>query len=110
MGKLHDAAMQRVVIEGVRPEIDGGRYAIKRIIGDAVWVEADIFADHQEMLSACLCYRLDGRKKGLEPPLEPLVNNRWRGAFTVSELGRYHYALQAWVDPFQTWRRSLKKK
>jgi starch synthase (maltosyl-transferring) len=40
------------VIEGVRPEIDGGRYAIKRIIGDAVWVEADIFADHQEMLSA----------------------------------------------------------
>jgi starch synthase (maltosyl-transferring) len=110
MGKQHDAAMQHVVIEGVRPEIDGGRYAIKRIIGDAVWVEADIFADHQDMLSACLCYRLDGRKKWLETPLEPLVNDRWRGAFTVSELGRYHYALQAWVDPFQTWRRSLKKK
>ncbi len=110
MGIERANARQRVVIEGVLPEIDGDRYAIKHVIGDEVVVEADIFVDNQDVLSACLCYRMDGRRQWLETPLKPLVNDRWRGAFTVSELGRYHYALQAWVDPFQTWRQGLAKK
>ncbi len=110
MGMQRTNAIQRVIIEGVTPEVDGGRYAIKRVIGDDVVVEADIFADNQDVLSACLCYRVDDDPQWLETPLKPLVNDRWRGAFTVSELGRYHYALQAWVDPFQTWRQGLAKK
>ncbi len=73
-------------------------------------VEADIFADNQDVLSGCLRYRMDGKRQWLETPLNPLDNDRWRGTFTVSELGRYHYTLQAWVDPFATWRRGLRKK
>ncbi len=110
MGMQRNHAMQRVVIEGVTPKVDGGRYAVKRIIGDDIVVEADIFADNQDVLSGCLCYRRDGDPDWLETPLEPLMNDRWRGVFTASQLGRYHYALQAWVDPFQTWRQGLIKK
>lgn len=110
MGMQRYNAMQRVVIEGITPEVDGGRYAIKRVIGDDVVVEADIFADNQDVLSGCLFYRPDGEPDWRETPLEPLVNDRWRGVFTVSQLGRYHYALQAWVDSFQTWCRGLAKK
>jgi starch synthase (maltosyl-transferring) len=33
-------ARKRVVIEGVKPEIDGGRFPIKRTVGDRVRVEA----------------------------------------------------------------------
>jgi starch synthase (maltosyl-transferring) len=100
----------RVVIEGVKPEIDGGRFPIKRTVGEKVVVEADVLADGQEVLFSVLLYRKEGAPQWTEVPMEPLVNDRWRGEFTVSELGRYRYTLQAWVNPFQSWRQDLQKR
>jgi starch synthase (maltosyl-transferring) len=101
---------KRVVIEGVKPEIDGGRYPIKRTVGEKVEVEADIFADSHDVLSAVLSYRMEGESQWTEAPMEFLVNDRWKGSFVVNEIGRYMYTLQAWVDHFQTWQRDLVKK
>jgi starch synthase (maltosyl-transferring) len=101
---------QRVIIEGVQPEIDGGRYPIKRTIGESVEVEADIFTDGHDVLAAVLLYRAEYASQWQEIPLEPLGNDRWRGTFTVRQLGRYRYTLQAWIDHFTTWRQGLAKK
>ncbi|MBI4188285.1 MAG: alpha-1,4-glucan--maltose-1-phosphate maltosyltransferase [Chloroflexi bacterium] len=101
---------RRVFIEGVKPEIDGGRFPIKRIIGDKVIVEADVLADGHDVLSAFLCYRKEGTDDWIEVPMEPLVNDRWRGSFVVGELGRYQYKFTAWVDRFKTWQEKLAKK
>jgi starch synthase (maltosyl-transferring) len=101
---------RRVVIEGVRPEIDGGRFPIKRTVGEKVVVEADVLADGYDALSCVLLYRKEGALKWLEVPMELLASDRWRGEFIVTELGRYCYTLQAWADPFQSWQRDLKKR
>ena len=95
----------RVIIEGVQPEIDGGRFPIKRAVGESVQVEADIFTDGHDILSALLLYRkeTDGAWKGFF--MKPLVNDRWRASFRVDEIGRYFYTFQGWVDRFMTWRR-----
>src|SRR5205823_5555872 len=45
-----------------------------------------------------------------EVPMEPLVDDAWRGEFPVSELGRYEYTLTGWIDQFGTWRRDLAKR
>ena len=100
----------RVIIEGVAPEIDAGRYPIKRVVGETVVVEADIFADGHDTLAAVLKYRRRGQKKWELVPMEPLVNDRWRAAFTVTDLGEYFYTLEAWVDHFSSWRNDLKKR
>ncbi|MFH1169708.1 MAG: maltotransferase domain-containing protein, partial [Chloroflexota bacterium] len=100
----------RVVIEGVKPEIDCGRFPIKRIAGDTVTVEADIFADGHDALSAVLLYRREGEKGWSEAPMVFLVNDHWRGSFTVSEPGRYRYTITGWIDRFMTWRQDLQKK
>jgi starch synthase (maltosyl-transferring) len=100
----------RVVIEGVQPEIEGGRYPAKRTVGEKVVIEADIFTDGHDAISGVLRYRKEGTRRWSEVPLEFLVNDRWRGEFTVTDLDRYVYTLEAWVDPFRTWRRDLKKK
>ncbi len=100
----------RVVIEGVEPEIDGGRFAIKRSVGEEVVVEADIFTDGHDALSAVLLYRRERDPQWTEVPMEFLVNDRWRGSFRVTELGRYRYSVMAWVDHFKAWRRDLAKK
>ena len=101
---------RRVVIEGVTPEIDGGRFPIKRVTGEPVIVEADIFADGHDAIAAVLCWRRDEETAWRETAMWPLVNDRWRGQFTVGQLGRYCYTLIAWVDHFTTWARDLRKR
>jgi starch synthase (maltosyl-transferring) len=101
---------RRVVIEGVTPEIDAGRFSIKRTVGERVVVEADVFADGHEALACMLLYRRQDAADWTTLPMIPLSNDRWRGEFGVSELGRYRYTLQAWVDRFTSWRRDLTKR
>jgi len=100
---------RRVVIEGVSPEVDCGRFAAKRIAGDRMTVEADIFADGHDQLSARLLYRREEAPTWSETPMELLVNDRWRGEFIVPEIGRYRYALRGWVDLFKTWRYGMER-
>jgi starch synthase (maltosyl-transferring) len=101
---------RRVVIEGVTPEIDAGRFPIKRTTGERVVVEADVFADGHEALACVLLYRREDTADWTTVLMTPLVNDRWRGEFGVLELGRYRYTLQAWVDWFTSWRRDLTKR
>ncbi len=100
----------RVCIRGIQPEIDAGRYPIKRVIGERVCIEADVFAEGHDQLAGVLQYRKEGETSWNETVLEPLVNDRWRAEFTVSELGRYEYTLEAWIDRFGTWRHDLEKR
>lgn len=100
----------RVVIEGVSPEVDGGRYPIKRTIGEYVHVEADMFSDGHDALSCVLRYRKQGATAWHDVPMEFLVNDRWQGKFLVTETGRYVYTLMGWVDHFKSWRRDLRKR
>ena len=78
----------RVIIEGMKPEIDSGRFPIRRVIGEKVVIEADIFADGHDSLTAVLLYRKEDDSKWTEIPMESLYNDRWRGFFIVREGGR----------------------
>jgi starch synthase (maltosyl-transferring) len=102
--------LRRVVIEGLEPEIDGGKYPIKRTVGERVVVEADIHADGHDVLSAVVLYRPDRESGWSEAVMRPLENDRWRGQFFVESLGPYFYTVRAWVDAFQTWCRDTVKK
>src|SRR5262249_19771988 len=100
----------RVVIEGVRPEIDAGRFPIKRTVGEEVAVSADIFAEGHDLLAAVVKHRPGGSADWAEVPMQPGVNDRWAGVFRVDSLGRHEYTIEAWVDRFRTWLRDLSRK
>jgi starch synthase (maltosyl-transferring) len=101
---------KRVMIEGISPEIDAGRFPAKRTVGDEVKVEADIFTDGHDSISASLLAHREGSDEWTEIPMQPLVNDRWAASFRVGELGRYGFKIQGWVDHFETWRRDLLKR
>lgn len=100
----------RVVIDSVSPIVDGGRFPIKRVVGERVVVEADIFADGHDELSALLLYRRGEHGAWVEVPMEASVNDVWRAAFFVDGLGDYYYTVQAWIDRFRSWRSAMGKK
>lgn len=101
---------RRVIIERVMPEVDGGRYPIKRTIGEDVVVEADVFTDGHDLLGVALRYRRNHDPQWIEVPMAILTNDRWQASFRVTNLGRHLYTVTGWVDHFLTWRRDLKKK
>lgn len=105
---------KRVTIEHVKPSIDGGRYAVKRVVGERLVVSADIFVDGHDHVDASLLYRhvpTRGRRgKWVEVPMEPLGNDRWRGSFVPDKTGRYEYTLHGFIDYYGTWLGGLEKK
>ena len=107
---LPSEGRQRVQIEGVSPEVNGGRFPIKRSLGEKVHVEADMFCDSHDAIAGVILYRPEASQKWLEAPMSPLVNDRWEGEFSVSEMGCYVYTVMAWVDHFKSWRRDIAKK
>ncbi|UFS69218.1 alpha-1,4-glucan--maltose-1-phosphate maltosyltransferase [Geomonas sp. RF6] len=107
---MNEDGRVRVVIEGVAPEIDCGRYPAKRIAGEKMTVQADIFSDGHDELDARLLYRRDGDDSWSESPMERIGNDRWEGSFPLPFAGSYHYTVAAWVDHFRTWQKELVKR
>ena len=101
---------QRVAISSVSPQIEGGRFAIKRVIGEEVVVEADIFTDGHHKIAANLYVRSDNEREWQEIVMEPKGNDRWSGRFITKSIGMGKYNIVAWVDYFGTWQKDLEKK
>jgi starch synthase (maltosyl-transferring) len=100
-----------IVIERVTPELDCGRHAVKRLVGDACAVGASIFKDGHDLLAARVRYRGPSDDGWRYAPLAYDFNaDRWSGAFPVDEIGRWTYTVEAWTDRFGTWYRDLEKK
>ncbi|MET0987735.1 MAG: alpha-1,4-glucan--maltose-1-phosphate maltosyltransferase [Steroidobacteraceae bacterium] len=100
---------QRAIIENVQPTVDDGRFAIKRVIGESVIVEADAFTDGHDAVRAFVRYRTP-QNAWREVEMSALGNDRWRAQFTVDELGLWQFQVFAWVDHTLTWRRELARR
>jgi starch synthase (maltosyl-transferring) len=103
-------AGQRVAIEAVSPEINGGRFPAKAVAGEVVTVEADIFSDGHDKLDAAILWQREGETGWREAPMAYFDNDRWRGVFTPGENARHRYTIIAWRDRFESWRDEVSKK
>ncbi|HZU89318.1 MAG TPA: maltotransferase domain-containing protein, partial [Stellaceae bacterium] len=99
----------RIAIEEVYPELDGGRYPVKRILGESFEVWADLFRDGHDQLRAVVKYAPDGQE-WRETPLVHFDNDRWVGRFPLDAVGRWRYTIEAWTDHFASWRDEVEKK
>lgn len=100
----------RVVIEKVSPEIDGGRFYSKAVLGDSVVIEADIFGDGHDITQAILCYRHEKQKNFREVHFSLPENDRCAASFIADTKGLYICSIKAWVDHTLTWHHGIKRK
>ena len=99
-----------MVIESVRPQVDEGRYPIKRVLGEDVEVHVDVFADGHDAVSTELLFKHSDEKDWNRVPMDFRYNDHWVASFRCEKLGRYQYTVRGWTDPFLTWKRDLKKR
>src|SRR5271157_5446004 len=107
---VRDRVPSRVIIAGVSPEVDSGRFPIKRTVGEELVVAADILGDGHDVIVAVLRHRSTGATGWDEVPMTLLSNDRWTGRFTVTARGWHEYTIEAWVDRYLTWHKELIKK
>jgi starch synthase (maltosyl-transferring) len=100
----------QLIIECVTPELDCGRYPVKRVRGDVVRVGADIFKEGHDVLAAQIVVRSPREPARPIPMRYDADADRWFGEFPVDQLGRWHFAIEAWTDAWETWRSRLRKK
>jgi starch synthase (maltosyl-transferring) len=100
------------VIEDIVPQVDAGRFAVKRIEGDPLVVEADVFADGHDSVACALRWRRADEPAWSEVPMTLISpgTDRWRGEMICGPQGAYRYSVVGWVDHFGTWRRDLEKR
>ncbi|MDO9406354.1 MAG: alpha-1,4-glucan--maltose-1-phosphate maltosyltransferase [Polaromonas sp.] len=104
------AKMPRIAIESIAPCVDNGRFIAKRSVGDEVLVDADIFGEGHDKLAAAVFWRAADEEDWREVPMRMLVNDRWRARFTLPRVGRYQFAVEAWIDVFGAYRNEIDKK
>jgi len=97
-------------IEDVYPIIDGGRFPVRRVVGEPVDVWADIYRDGHDIVTAALVWRRERDRDWQRVPMTRHSNDRWGGSFVPDEIGRYVYAIEAWTDEFATWRHGFELK
>ena len=102
----------RVVIDRVLPEVDGGRFAAKRVVGKPLVVEADILCDGHEELDCLLRARPVAATTGgwIEVPMACVGNDRWRAAVALDRIGAWEFDVVARIDAFGTWLRDLERR
>jgi starch synthase (maltosyl-transferring) len=107
-----DCGRRRVVVERVLPEINGGRFPIKRTAGETVRVIAHVHADGHDVLAVRLRHRRGQvvAAPWIEIAMAPLGNDEWEASFIVGDVGTHEYTAEAWVDPFLSWRHGLEIK
>jgi starch synthase (maltosyl-transferring) len=105
-----DEVPVRPIVEGVAPQVDSGRFCVKRIVGEPLRVHAKVFCDGHDRLSAVLRVRGAGGTDWQELPMESVGQDGWEAEVSLPEPGRYEYAVEAWVDRFASWRDALAKK
>jgi starch synthase (maltosyl-transferring) len=103
-------ARRYIVIEAVSPELDCGRYAVKREVGDSLEVQADIFKEGHDAIAAAVRFRVEGEAEWREKRMQFRDNDRWAGTIDLDRNARYEYTVVAWTDDFGSWRAELRKK
>ena len=101
---------RRVVIEQVRPVVDCGRAALKRVLGEAIDVEADVIVEGHDRIACALLHAPAGSSEWAAIPMTPLGDDRWTATFVPSALGRHRYTVAAWIDAFSTWRHKFVRR
>jgi starch synthase (maltosyl-transferring) len=101
-----------VVIQNITPLDESGRYPLKRITGESLTLEADIFKDGHDLVSARIKWRPLGSPDWHHAPMQPIPNgnDRWRGECAFFENQRYEFTIEAWSDAFRTWQHEFELK
>ncbi len=100
----------RIIIENVLPQLDGGAFAVKRIVGQQINVSADVFSDGHDVIACSVKFKHEAEEGWQEVRMNPIENDVWKATFNVEKQGVYSYLVEGWVDYALNWQHGTERK
>ncbi len=103
-------AQGSVTILDVQPQLECGRYPVKREVGDLLEVSADILLEGHDKLAAVVRWKHREDAGWSEVPMHLADNDRWVGRVPLTRNTRVLFTVESWRDGFASWRSDTLKK
>jgi starch synthase (maltosyl-transferring) len=104
------AKTPRVTIAHLAPAVEAGDYPAKRVVGERITVEADIFSDGHGELAADLLWRAADEAEWHRVPMQFIGNDHWQAHFRPGRVGDHVFTIEAWRDDFASLQHGTLKK
>ncbi|SHH49930.1 alpha-1,4-glucan--maltose-1-phosphate maltosyltransferase [Winogradskyella jejuensis] len=101
---------KRVVIDYVSPQINDGKFFIKRIVNEVINIDAHVLVDGHDVIAASVLYKHEKERSWKETRMALINNDEWKASFTVEKQGFYSYKVEAWVDYALNWQHGIERK
>ncbi|MER3415715.1 MAG: alpha-1,4-glucan--maltose-1-phosphate maltosyltransferase [Gemmataceae bacterium] len=102
----------RILVEDIEPAVQGGRFPIKREVGDILEVHATIVHEGHDVWAADLLFRPRGQQEWFRVPMRSINPglDRWSASFPLEEVTTYYYTFEAWPDRYATWLEKVRAR
>jgi starch synthase (maltosyl-transferring) len=102
----------RLGIDDVSPIVSHGRYPAKAVVGEHLPVRATVWREGHEALGATLVVWPPGQTQVYRIPMVRYDDgeDRWQAVLVPDRLGEWRFRVEAWDDPWSTWRHAVTVK
>ena len=102
----------RLAIEDVYPVVDTGQFPAKAVVGEHIPLRATVWRDGHQAIAATAVWRQPSGGPATTVPMR-LVNpglDRWEAVVVPDKEGEWTFRIDAWADPWTTWRTTIDAK
>ncbi|HEY3503071.1 MAG TPA: alpha-1,4-glucan--maltose-1-phosphate maltosyltransferase [Actinocatenispora sp.] len=102
----------RIPIERVSPVVDCGRHMAKAVVGERVTIAATVYREGHDALGCNVVWRSPA---GIKQPFTRMTEqtsgrDRWSAGIEPDLMGRWTFCVEAFADPYRTWRHAVTAK
>ncbi len=101
---------ERVIVENVYPQLNGGDFFIKRVQDESITVYADVLPDGHDVIQAEILFQHETEKKPQAIRMQHQGNDVYYETFKVTQQGFYTYQVRGWVDYALNWQHGIEVK
>ncbi|MFC5996626.1 alpha-1,4-glucan--maltose-1-phosphate maltosyltransferase [Pseudonocardia hispaniensis] len=103
----------RLGIDDVTPSVNGGRQPSKAVVGEVLPIGATVWREGHDAIGANVVWqRLDGTAAAQHVRMVPegIGTDRFAATVVPDEPGLWTFRIDAWSDPWTTWRHAVEAK
>ena len=100
----------RIPILDVRPQLEGGRYPVKAVVGERFRVQARVFGEGRAAIGAAVILTGPDGIDRIPVLLVATDNDVWGAEVSADQLGAWTFRIESWSNPYATWYRDAPIK
>ncbi|GAY12362.1 alpha-1,4-glucan--maltose-1-phosphate maltosyltransferase [Pseudonocardia sp. N23] len=103
----------RLGIDDVSPAVGDGRHPAKAVVGEVIPVRASVWREGHDAVAANVVWKKlgsDSETTHVRMVPDGIGNDRFVGTVVPDEPGLWTFRVDAWSDPWATWRHGVQAK